>query len=149
MRSRRRARRREALPSIEAHARERSRRRERERATTRRSLHGGYASVAHMYLTFGARRGVGAVRRHENRLPALGELHENREHYFTVVRIEIAGRFIGEHNGRFVYDRACNRGALQLAAGNIRRKGVGSIHDADCIERFIDTPSYVAAVTIL
>ena len=49
------------------------------------------------------------------------ELRQRREHVVGGARIEIAGRLVGQQDARRVGDRARDRDALLLAAGQFRR----------------------------
>ena len=52
------------------------------------------------------------------------------------VRIEVAGRFVGQHEGRAVHQGAGNRHALELAAGKLVGKIVASAAQADRFQHF-------------
>ena len=54
------------------------------------------------------------------------ELRQRVEHMVGGVRIEIAGRLVGEQDARRVGDRAGDRDALLLAAGEFAPAGASS-----------------------
>src|SRR4051794_28722937 len=56
---------------------------------------------------------------------------EKIEHLARVVRIEIAGGLVGEHELRIADERARNRDALQLAAGKLARRTRFATFQAD------------------
>ena len=52
-----------------------------------------------------------------------------------VARVEVAGRLVAEQQARRADQRAGDRHALLLAAGQLRRQEVGAVGDADPVER--------------
>ena len=77
------------------------------------------------------------VRRHQDRLAAVGQRRAaDRKTDRAVVRVEVAGRLVGEHDRRPVNDRARDRRALQSGR---RRPATGYApafsRDADRRER--------------
>ena len=66
----------------------------------------------------------------------LDELHQRLEHVVGGVRIEVAGRLVGEQHARRVGDRARDRDALLLAAGQFRRPVRDALAEAEIGEDF-------------
>ena len=54
------------------------------------------------------------------------------------VRVELAGRLVGEEEARVVRQRARDRDALLLAAGQLVRAVVGALAEADEVEQLAD-----------
>ena len=52
-----------------------------------------------------------------------------------VARVEVAGRLVAEQQARRADQRARDRDALLLAAGELDRQEVGAVGDADALER--------------
>jgi len=62
---------------------------------------------------------------------------EQLHHRFTALRIEIAGRFVGEQDRRLASHRARHCHPLLLPAGQLARQVAGAMGDADPFERFL------------
>ena len=70
------------------------------------------------------RRGLRVVGDHDHRLVELVDrLAQQAEHLLGGVRVQVAGRLVGEHHRRAVHQRAGHGDALLLAAGELRRAG--------------------------
>ena len=70
----------------------------------------------------GDRRGVRVVRDHHDRLAELVDrLAQQRQHLLAGARVEVAGRLVGEQDGRARDERAGDGDALLLAAGELGR----------------------------
>ena len=64
----------------------------------------------------------------------LEQIHDG----FAIARVEVAGRFVGQKDGRFAGERARNGDALLLTAGELARQMFGAMAHADALERFGD-----------
>src|SRR5581483_4342371 len=96
------------------------------------------AAVAHVHDAIAHRGGVAAVRRHQDRLPAARDRSQEREHACAGLRVEVARRLVGEHDRRAMDDRARDGGALQLAAGELRRERPALLLQPDRVQRIGD-----------
>ena len=79
-------------------------------------------AVAHVDDAVAILGGLGIVRNHEHGLPQiLVRLAQHVEHYARAFRIQVAGGFVGEHDGGAVDESAGERDALLLAARKLVR----------------------------
>src|SRR5687768_5833098 len=81
------------------------------------------------------RGNFGIVRYQDDRAPFRAELAEQFEDVFARVRVEIAGRFVGENDFRMVDERPGYRYALLLAAGNLHRPMFAAVIEPDQLQR--------------
>src|SRR5262245_13361489 len=65
-----------------------------------------------------------------NRMPALIKIFEEHHDFFARFGIEIAGRFVGQNDGRIVYQSARDRDALALTAREFVRLVVQTITES-------------------
>ena len=63
------------------------------------------------------------------------ELPEEREDLLAGLRVEVAGRLVGDQQGAAVDQRPGDRHALLLAAGELRRLVVEPVAQADALEQ--------------
>src|SRR5258706_4088959 len=73
-------------------------------------------SVADMDRPVGEGGHVGFVRHDHDRVAGFVESRKERHDFGAGLRVQIAGRFVGEQNGRVVDERPSHRHALALAA---------------------------------
>src|SRR5262245_54393539 len=59
---------------------------------------------------------------------------EQGDNFRPSVAVEISCGLVGEQDHRTIYERACDRDALLLAAGKLRRKVIESICQSDAFE---------------
>src|SRR5262245_36257185 len=93
------------------------------------------ATVEQLYL---AVRVVGVawiVRDHADRRTLAMQLAQQVHDRFTVARVEVPGRFVGEQDRRAPRERAGDCDALLLAARELRRVMVDAVGHADALER--------------
>ena len=64
-----------------------------------------------------------------------GQLVEQRDHLVSGPRIEVPGRFVGEHDHRALGDRAGDRHTLALASRKLLRAMPQPVFEADPLER--------------
>ena len=62
------------------------------------------------------RRDVALVRDENDGVPALVQIFKQRHNFFARFRIQIAGRFIRQNDGRLIHEGAGDRYALALTA---------------------------------
>ncbi len=67
------------------------------------------------------------------------EMHQRIEHVRGRVRVEVAGRLVGEDEARVVGQRAGNGGALLLAAGQLRRPVIDAFGETQRAEQLRGT----------
>ena len=85
-------------------------------------------TVAHLDDALTGSGCLGIVCDHYDRLiKSIVQLAKHLQNQFRVFRIEIAGRFVRQHNRRAIHDGACQGDALLLAAR--KREGL----DASCL----------------
>ena len=97
----------------------------------------GDATSAKADLAIGTRRELGIVRCDDQGEAAFGtHFVEEIEERLRRVRIETAGRLIGEEDSRTVDERAGERNALLLAGRELRRTVEGPIAQADPLEEW-------------
>ena len=78
---------------------------------------------------------VVVVRDHHGRLPErVGGVAQEREHLVAGLRVEVAGRLVGEEDGRLGDERARDGDALLLAAGELRRAVRRAVGEADALD---------------
>ena len=87
-----------------------------------------------LHLRFPAR----IVRDHADGGAAGVQLVEHVHQRFAALRIEVAGRLVGEQDRRTAGDRARDRDELLLAAGEVARMMFRARGEADAIERRVD-----------
>src|SRR5437879_6963345 len=73
---------------------------------------------------------------------ALDALAQQREHFPRAFRIEIAGRFVGEHQARLVHQGARDRDALHLAARELVGHALAALAQLHRIEQRADPPAH-------
>jgi hypothetical protein len=64
----------------------------------------------------------------------LDHVAQERQHRRRAVRVEIAGRLVGEDQCRAMHQRARDRDPLQLASRELARPAAGALGEADCRE---------------
>ncbi len=77
---------------------------------------------------------VGVVGDEHDRPPLVVERLENRDDLLRGVRVEVAGRLVGEQDGRIVHQAAGDGDALLLAARQLRRGVVPALRQAHPLE---------------
>ncbi len=81
------------------------------------------------------------MRREEHRCALLApQLVEQPEDRTTVSRVQVAGRFVRYQDARPVHERARDRRALLLAAGELARKVPRALAQSDTLEKFPHAP---------
>ena len=68
-------------------------------------------------------------------MPSRGELLHHVQHLADELRVERRGRLVEQHQLRLHRQRARDRDALLLAAGELRRVGVELVGQADAVEQ--------------
>ena len=82
----------------------------------------------------GDRGRAGLVRDHDERLPVVGHrVLEQLEDLAARLRVEVAGRLVGEHDGRLRDERARDGDALLLAAGELGGAVAAAVVQADLV----------------
>ncbi len=92
-------------------------------------------AVLQMHLASGVGRDVRLVGHQDDGLPVLEELLEEREDLFARGAVEVTGRLVGEEDAGRVHQRAGDRDALPLAAGELVRPVLHAVGEADASER--------------
>ncbi len=64
-------------------------------------------------------------------VPSLGELGQDRQHLRRHLRVERAGHLVEQQIARLHGQRPADADALALAAGELRRIGIGAVAEAD------------------
>ena len=86
-------------------------------------------------------RGLGRVRRrvgHDHHRRALGVNLAQQAHDFVAVGgVEVTGRFVGQQHGRDGHQRARDRHALLLAAGQLRGTVAGAVRHAQALQHLL------------
>src|SRR5262245_306592 len=86
----------------------------------------------------GHRGGHRLVRDHDHRLAELVDgAAQQAEHLLGGVRVQIAGRLVGEQHGRPVHERAGDGDALLLAAGELRRPVRQAVAQPDGLDQLV------------
>ena len=67
---------------------------------------------------------------------ALVERDQQFQHMLAVLRVQIAGRLVGQQNRRPNHERAGQRDALLFAAGKLDRVMIAAVQQADAFEQF-------------
>ena len=70
----------------------------------------------------------------DRRAMALGEAGEQLDHVGARLRVEIAGRLVGQDHARLVRQRARDRHPLLLAAREMHRQVTGARGEPDLLE---------------
>src|ERR671916_708188 len=97
------------------------------------------AAVGQEQDAVGAGRRARVVRDHDRRLAVeLDRLAQQRQHLVPGLRVEVAGRLVGEQDGRLGDQRAGDRDALLLAAGQLRRTVVAAVVEAHALEQGVE-----------
>src|SRR5258707_520607 len=78
------------------------------------------------------------MRNHADGRAASVQFLEQIHDRFAVSRIEVAGRFVSQEDGRFTGEGARDSDALLLAAGELAREMFGAMGHADAFECFVD-----------
>ena len=91
--------------------------------------------VAHRDQSVCGRRNPLVMRDDEQRLAGSMKTLEEPKHLQGGGAIEVAGRLIGKDDRRFVGERAGDRDALALTAGERRWEIVGAISEADVVKQ--------------
>ena len=95
--------------------------------STRRSLHLHHPPVVQRHAAVHARGELHVVGGdHGGEARGAHELRQRLEHVLGGARIEIAGRLVGQQDARRIGDRARDRDALLLAAGQLAPAGASS-----------------------
>ena len=84
---------------------------------------------------------VSLVRDDHDRAPELVEPFEDLEHFMGRVRVEIAGRFVCEHQRGVARDCSCYRDALLLATRQFRRHVLEPVAETDGVHCFFRAPT--------
>ena len=86
-----------------------------------------------------ARRELGVVGDEQNRLPVPMKLGQEIHYLIPAVGVESARGLIGQEQGRFVDQGACDGDPLLLSAAQLRRVAIGDLSDAewDCLQRVL------------
>jgi hypothetical protein len=77
----------------------------------------------------------------------LVELAHQVEHFCASLRIQVGGRFVREHELGPGYERTCDRDALALSAGELRRAMFRKALQTDAREQLRDAGLASRAVT--
>ncbi len=97
-------------------------------------------AIPHMQDSVRDRRRLRIMRNHQRRLPSSRfERMQHLQHCVRVLRIQIAGRFVSQHNRRPRDQRPCNRHPLLFTARSIPKAGVAT--DQRSTEDRSDAPS--------
>ena len=91
--------------------------------------------VADVHLAAGRRGDLGVVGDEDDRAARAVELAEELEHLAARGLVEVAGRLVGEDQGRVGDQRAGDGDALLLAAGQLGRLVVDAVAEAEPLER--------------
>ncbi len=73
---------------------------------------------------------------------ALHALSQQRQHFLRAFRIEIPGRFVGEHQARPVHQGARDRDALRLSTRELVRHAFASLAELHRLEQRGDAPAH-------
>ena len=92
-------------------------------------------TVAQMHRAPGVRGDVALVRDQNDGVAALIQIFEQRHDFFAGFGIEVAGRFVGQNDRRIVHQRARDRDALTLTAGQFVRLVMNAIAQANIVQR--------------
>ena len=85
-------------------------------------------TIAHMNDAVAIARSFGIVRDHQHRLPQLlVRLAQHFQNNFGILRIEVAGRLVGQHDGGLIHQRARQRNSLLLATAQLGRAMVETL----------------------
>src|SRR6185437_6531107 len=96
----------------------------------------GELAVAHRAEALGAAGDGAVVRDHDHRQAVvLPELLQQGDNLVAGVLVEVAGRLVGEQHSRLLDQRAGDRHALLLTAGQLRRQVPGPVGEPDRGER--------------
>ena len=82
------------------------------------------------------------VRDDDHRHADLGEVAHHVEHLADELRVERRGRLVEQHQLRVHRQRARDRDALLLAAGERHRVGVVLVREADAVEQLTSARSW-------
>src|SRR5438128_483020 len=91
--------------------------------------------VAHAHDPLGVRGYVRLVGDHDDGLAQVVQALEDRQDLGARPRVEVSGGLVGEDHRRVVEERACDRDALLLAAGELARPVVYAVAETDLLER--------------
>ena len=124
----------------------RARRRERGRAlgrpfeeAARRGVAGERARLEREHAVGGAEAALEAVLdEHDRRPPLLVEAPQQPDELVAGDRVELRGRLVEQHEPRPAGERRAERDALQLAAGQLVRRAVEQVADAERERRLLD-----------
>ena len=94
------------------------------------------AAVEQMDGAIGVLRKTRVVRDHADGRAAGVQFLQQIHDRFAVARVEVAGRFVRQKDGRLARERARDRDTLLLAAGKLARQMFGAMSHADAFERF-------------
>ena len=92
------------------------------------------ASVEEVDAAIGVPRVAWVVGDHADRRAGLVELAEELHDRFAALRIEVAGRLVGEQDDRLAGDRARHGDALLLTAGQLARQVFRAVRHAHALE---------------
>src|SRR3954454_24964266 len=98
------------------------------------------AAVEEVYGAVGVAREARVVRDHADGRAAAVQLAQELHHRLAVLRVEVAGRLVGEEDRRLARERARTRDALLLAAGELRGIVLHPVQHADALQRRLDAP---------
>src|SRR5205085_504099 len=92
-------------------------------------------AVAHAHDAFGVRGDVRLVRDHHDGLAEVVEALKDRKDLRARSRVQVSRRLVREDHRRVVQERARDRDALLLTAGELARAVVDPVAEADLLER--------------
>src|SRR5258705_12304951 len=90
---------------------------------------------------------LGVVRGHDQRRPELVDAREQLDDLPARHRVEIAGGLVGDEDAWSVDERARDRGALLLAAGELARKVIAPRGETDERQRRVGLFACESALT--
>src|SRR6267143_497539 len=93
-------------------------------------------AVSKLDAAVGLTRDVRVVRHHQDGVSGVVQFAENLDDDGFVGFVEIAGWLIGENDLRLIDQRARNRNALLLAAGELRGEMRQAVTEAHALQRF-------------
>src|SRR5215471_2260576 len=92
--------------------------------------------VLHVDDALGVARHSSVVRYEDDRDPLFSiQFLKHLQDFYARLRVEVAGRLVGEQQRRMVYQRAGDGDALLLAAGELRRLVIESVTQADPLQQ--------------
>ena len=92
-------------------------------------------AVAHLNDPIGPRRDLAVVGNQNHHMALAGQLIEQRHDFCAAVAVERTGGFVGQDDVPAVHQRAGNRYALLLTAGELMRTVAGACAKAQAVEQ--------------